>query len=123
MAEGRVAVLIVGAGPVGLALAIGLRARGVDVLVVDAREAPASEVRASHLHARPLETLEHLGVVDRLLASGRRDLGASVCAGTRVLSSIDLEGVETRWPFSLAVPQPEIERIFAARLSGWAVTA
>lgn len=49
-------VLIVGAGPVGLTLALDLASRGVDVIVVERRrpnEAPP--VRSNHVSARSME--------------------------------------------------------------------
>ncbi|MEQ4304713.1 FAD-dependent monooxygenase [Plantactinospora sp. B6F1] len=54
-------VLVVGAGPSGLALACALRLHGVSVRVVDAASGPASTSRANILHARGVEVLDRLG--------------------------------------------------------------
>jgi hypothetical protein len=59
-------VLIVGAGPTGLALACDLRTRGIDVLVVDKAAGPATTSRALGLQARGREILARLGALGDL---------------------------------------------------------
>ena len=54
-------VLIVGAGPVGLTLAIDLARRGVAVRVIDARPTPSPLSRATEVQPRSLEIFEALG--------------------------------------------------------------
>ncbi|MDT0444586.1 SDR family oxidoreductase [Streptomyces johnsoniae] len=56
-------VLVVGAGPVGLMLAGELRLGGADVVVVERRERPTTESRASTLHARTMEILDARGLL------------------------------------------------------------
>ena len=63
-------VLIVGAGPTGLALAIALRQAGVDHLLIDKLAAGQNTSRAAVLHAHTLEMLEPLGVTDALVERG-----------------------------------------------------
>ncbi|MFJ9633627.1 FAD-dependent monooxygenase [Streptomyces sp. NPDC101175] len=67
-------VLIVGAGPTGLTLAIELARRGVGVRIVDAAPAPHRESRGKGIQPRTLEVLEDLGVTERVLATGTTDL-------------------------------------------------
>ncbi|WP_158896187.1 FAD-dependent monooxygenase [Amycolatopsis anabasis] len=59
-------VLVVGAGPSGLALACALRLSGVSVRVVDGASGPASTSRANILHARGVEVLDRLGALGDL---------------------------------------------------------
>ena len=59
----RTDVLVVGAGPTGLALACALAARGVRALVVDRLAQGGNTSRAAVLHARTLEVLEDVGLV------------------------------------------------------------
>lgn len=59
-------VLVVGAGPAGLALACGLRQHGVAVRVLDQQAGPATTSRANILHARGVEVLDRLGALGDL---------------------------------------------------------
>ncbi|HEY6424810.1 MAG TPA: FAD-dependent monooxygenase [Pseudonocardiaceae bacterium] len=61
-------VLVVGAGPTGLAVACGLRAAGVEVRVVDSATGPAVTSRALGLQPRGVEVLARLGALGDLPA-------------------------------------------------------
>ncbi|MGW2825474.1 FAD-dependent monooxygenase [Streptomyces sp. NPDC001443] len=63
-------VLIVGAGPTGLALGVDLARRGVDALVVERGEELAPGSRGKGLQPRTMEVLEDLGVLDAIRAAG-----------------------------------------------------
>src|SRR5262245_3728913 len=63
-------VLIVGAGPAGLALATTLQRSGVSALIVDKLESGQNTSRAAVIHAHTLEVLEAIGVSDKLDRSG-----------------------------------------------------
>ena len=60
--ESTVPVLVVGAGPVGLSLAVELARQGTACRVVDRLPAPSPQSRATELHARTLELLDHDGL-------------------------------------------------------------
>jgi 2-polyprenyl-6-methoxyphenol hydroxylase-like FAD-dependent oxidoreductase len=64
-------VLIVGAGPVGLTLAIDLAWRGIDVTVVETR-APAEppEPKCNHVAARTMEIFRRLGLAEKVRNAG-----------------------------------------------------
>ncbi|QDV37988.1 FAD-dependent monooxygenase [Tautonia plasticadhaerens] len=115
-----VPVLIVGAGPVGLALACSLRRLGVSCRVVDsgAGPTPEGESRALGLQARTMEIFEALGVADTLVAGGLEIRGLVAWRGRRPRFRLDaspLEG-ETRYPFILSIPQGATERALIDRL-------
>src|ERR1700710_1442000 len=64
-------VLIVGAGPVGLTLAIDLAWRGIDGAVVETRSRAAPpEPKCKHVAARPMEILRRLGVAGKVRDAG-----------------------------------------------------
>src|SRR4051794_17441501 len=63
-------VIVVGAGPTGLALANALRAYGTDVAVLERRQEPSVESRAVAVHARSLEVLETIGLAASLAGAG-----------------------------------------------------
>jgi glycine/D-amino acid oxidase-like deaminating enzyme len=65
-------ILIVGAGPTGLALATTLQQAGIAPLVVDKRTSAVNTSRAAVIHAHTLDVLEALGVSGRLAEEGRR---------------------------------------------------
>jgi len=67
-------VAIVGAGPVGLCLALDLASRGISVTVVEQRKAgEAPSVKCNHISSRTMEGFRRLGFVDRIRAAGLPD--------------------------------------------------
>jgi 2-polyprenyl-6-methoxyphenol hydroxylase-like FAD-dependent oxidoreductase len=65
----EIPVLIVGGGPVGLALAADLGSRGVSCLVIEQSEGPADHPRASALNARSMEFMRRYGVAEAVRAA------------------------------------------------------
>jgi len=73
-ARNETAVLIAGAGPVGLTLAIDLAWRGVDVTVIEPR--PAGEpprIRSNHVSSRTMEVFRRLGIAAAVRKAGLPD--------------------------------------------------
>ncbi|MCA9660768.1 MAG: FAD-dependent monooxygenase [Myxococcales bacterium] len=64
-------VLIVGAGPVGLSLALDLHRHGLRVRIVDESPEPSIWSKAQVIHARTLEVFARLGVLEPMLAEGK----------------------------------------------------
>jgi 2-polyprenyl-6-methoxyphenol hydroxylase-like FAD-dependent oxidoreductase len=65
-----VPVLIVGAGPTGLVLALWLARRGISCRIIDKNAGPAPYSRALGVQARTLEFYHQLGIADRAVAGG-----------------------------------------------------
>ena len=63
-------VVIVGAGPVGLALAMRLGHFGIDVVLIEADEGISRELRASTFHPPTLDLLDEYGITPQLLQAG-----------------------------------------------------
>jgi 2-polyprenyl-6-methoxyphenol hydroxylase-like FAD-dependent oxidoreductase len=114
-------VLVVGAGPVGLALAVDLARRGVAVRVIDLRETPTDESRAVIVHARTLEMLDALDVAEELIATGQKATGVEIHGDGKVIAHVAVDKVDSRYPFSVSTPQTETERILRDRLSALGV--
>lgn len=63
-------VLIVGAGPTGLALGVDLARRGVDALVVEKADVLFPGSRGKGIQPRTMEVFDDLGVLDAIRAAG-----------------------------------------------------
>ena len=116
------AVLVVGAGPVGLVLACELTRHGVPIRVVDKLAQPTAESRAILVHARSLEMMERIGVVDELIASGIKTTRTMAHSDGRAILDVPLDTVDSPFPFSVTTAQTETERVLTERLAGLGVT-
>lgn len=65
-------VLVIGAGPTGLVLALWLRRMGVRVRIIDKATEPGTTSRALVVHARTLELYRQLGLADEVVERGQR---------------------------------------------------
>ncbi|MEV0804880.1 FAD-dependent monooxygenase [Micromonospora sp. NPDC050200] len=114
-----VEVLVVGAGPTGLAVAGQLAAFGVRVRVVDRAVDRVHESRALAIQPRTLEVLAGLGVTDELVARGNRAVGMCLHARGRQRSVplFDLGLHDTAYPYLLFLSQAETERVLGEHLA------
>lgn len=99
-------VLIVGAGPTGLALAAELAGFGVSCLVVDKNPQRGALSRACTVEPRTLELLDMRGRADDVLAAGR------ACPNPPLGNEdghLDYGLLDTNFPFSLSIPQSRTE--------------
>jgi len=115
-------VLIAGAGPTGLTLAAELLRHGLPCRIVDRAPAPSDRSKAIAIQARTLELLEPLGVSEELVATGIHARVACVYAQGEPLGEIELDGLDSAYPYMLLVPQPDTERALAMPLARWGVT-
>ena len=116
MADMSTDILIVGAGPAGLATAIGLAERGVDFLIVDALHEAQNTSRAAVIHAATLEAMGKLGVSDRLVAQGIKVPHFRIRDRDSTLLHIDFSVLSSQTPYALMIPQDESEQILIERL-------
>jgi 2-polyprenyl-6-methoxyphenol hydroxylase-like FAD-dependent oxidoreductase len=111
----RTEVLVVGAGPVGLAVAASLAGHGHDVTVVDRQAAGANTSRAAVVHARTLEMLDRIEVSKRLAGLGIHARQFSIRDGDRELVPVRFDDLPTEYPYTLMVPQNITEQILLDR--------
>jgi len=110
-------VLIVGAGPVGLATALSLASQGVHVRIIDDMPVRHATPRASSIHARTLELLAPFGVSDRLVAYAqpiRQTLFFDV-QGQEILRR-QLRAIDSQYPAQQSLQQWHAEWMIAEQL-------
>ncbi|GAB3967592.1 FAD-dependent oxidoreductase [Actinoallomurus acanthiterrae] len=116
-------VLVVGAGPTGLTLALELARRGVPHLVIDRNEGPATGSRGKGLQPRSLEVLDDLGVIEEILAAGAVGLPLRLHQGRELaveLATSTGSGPRPGVPHPDLVLLPEwrVEKVLRDRLTG-----
>jgi 2-polyprenyl-6-methoxyphenol hydroxylase-like FAD-dependent oxidoreductase len=110
-------VLIIGAGPAGLALAVTLAQSGIDHVIIDTKPAAAPGSKAAAVQPRTLEYLDRIGVSDALVGDGLRGGGfAVVDSDSHKLMRLSYESVESPFPFLLLIGQQQTEIRLAQRL-------
>jgi 2-polyprenyl-6-methoxyphenol hydroxylase-like FAD-dependent oxidoreductase len=107
-AETKTDVLIVGAGPTGLALAAQFIRYGVDFVIIDKKETTTPYSKAIGVHARTLEIYDQIGLADRLIALGAPATKARLIVGGRVRGQVEFGKIGkglSPYPFVLLVEQ------------------
>ncbi|MEU5880086.1 FAD-dependent oxidoreductase [Spirillospora sp. NPDC047279] len=110
-------VLVIGAGPTGLTLAISLAGQGHRVTVVDAQAEGDNTSRAAVVHARTLEALEPLGVSGRLAGQGIHAPRFTIRDRDRVLVPVPFDDLPTAYPYTLMISQAVTEAVLLERLT------
>src|SRR6202030_604024 len=113
-------VLIVGAGPTGLVLALWLTRLGVRVRIVDKTGEPGTTSRAVAVQARTLELYSQIGLADAIVDRGRNVAAANLwVSGKKVARAVfgDMGAGLSPFPYALIYPQDEHERLLIARLA------
>jgi 2-polyprenyl-6-methoxyphenol hydroxylase-like FAD-dependent oxidoreductase len=112
-------VLVVGAGPTGLVLALWLSRMGVRVRVIDKSAEPGTTSRALAVQARTLEQYAQLGLAEALVERGLKMTAANLwVAGKKVARAPlgDMGAGISPFPFVLIYPQDEHERLLIEHL-------
>jgi len=121
----RPQVLIVGAGPTGLVLALWLTHLGVTVRIVDKAAEAGTTSRAVAVQARTLELYRQLGLDEAVLEGGLRVAAANFWVRSRRAASVLLGPIGqglSPYPYLIMYPQDGHERMLEARLAGLGVT-
>jgi len=114
-----VEVLISGAGPTGLALALWLTHLGVKVRIIDKSPHRADTSRALVTHARTLELYDQLGIAEDVVARGQKFEGVRMWAKGVERARADLGDMGagiSPFPFALMFPQDEHELLLIEHL-------
>lgn len=114
----EVDVLVVGAGPSGLAAACGLLMRGVRVRVVDRSDGPAITSRANFLHARGSEVLDRLGALGDLPQRSVRAMRITTYLGDRPVMRVRFGDPHLRTAAPpMVISQAAVEGVLRTRLT------
>ena len=112
-------VLIVGAGPTGLVLALWLTKLGVKVRIVDKTAEPGTTSRALAVHARTLELYRQLDLANFVVAHGHKVPAVRLWVKGEPKARVPFEEIGadlTPYPFLQIFPQDQHERLLIARL-------
>ena len=117
-------VLIVGAGPSGLNLALALVRRKVQCRVISEAEGPGEESRAMVVQARTLEFYDQYGFADEVIEKGviaerahvRHGGESSPSREALSFSFKEMGAGLSPFPFALAYPQDDHERFLIEKL-------
>lgn len=109
-------VFIIGAGPVGMVTAAELIRYGVSVRIVDKRTGPVEYSHASIVHARTLEVLEAMGIVDGWLQNGYPFRKTTFFAFGKKLGQLMIEGVDSPYSVPRDIGQNITERLLIEHL-------
>ncbi|MBV8091083.1 MAG: FAD-dependent monooxygenase [Alphaproteobacteria bacterium] len=115
----RTEVLIIGAGPTGLVLALWLTKLGVKLRIVDKTAEPGTTSRALAVHARTLELYRQLDLADFVIEHGHKVPAVNLWVKGEPRARLPFETVGedlTAYPFLEIFPQDEHERLLIERL-------
>jgi 3-(3-hydroxy-phenyl)propionate hydroxylase len=120
MAGQRDPVAIVGAGPVGLVLALLLARAGLPVVLLEAEADISEELRASTFHPPTLDMLDGLGLAAPLIAQGLVTPTWQVRRhedGARAVFDLGVIAPDTAHPYRLQAEQWKLSRLVLAMLA------
>ena len=113
-------VLIVGAGPTGLVLALWLNRLGVRVRIIDKTAEPGTTSRALVVHARTLELYRQIGLAEAVVERGLEFTAVNLWVRGRKAARVDFGEMGrglSPFPYMVIFPQDEHERLLIDAVS------
>lgn len=117
-------VLIIGAGPTGLVLALWLTRLGVAVRLIDKSAEPGTTSRALAVQGRTLEFYRQMGIADAVIAGGVKIANLNFWVKGNKAARVPLQHIGeglSPYPFVLVFPQDAHERLLIERLDAFSV--
>ncbi len=117
-------VLIIGAGPTGLVLALWLTKLGVKVRIIDKTAEPGTTSRALAVQARTLELYRQLDLTEAVVAQGHQVPAVNLWVRGEATARVAFSNVGsdlTPYPFLHIFPQDQHERLLIERLQSLGV--
>ena len=115
----EIQVLIVGAGPTGLVLALWLTRRGIRVRIIDKAAEPGTTSRAIVVQARTLEFYRQIGIADEVVERGLQLAAANLWVRGKKAGRVafgEMGRGLSPFPYALMFPQDGHERLLIERL-------
>jgi 2-polyprenyl-6-methoxyphenol hydroxylase-like FAD-dependent oxidoreductase len=112
-------VLIAGAGPTGLVLALWLKRLGVEVRIIDKTSEPGTTSRALAVHARTLELYRQIGLAEDVVERGLKFAAINLWARGAHAGRVDFADIGkglSPFPYILIFPQDQHERLLIEHL-------
>src|SRR5262245_34513813 len=118
-------ILIVGAGPTGLVLALWLAKLGVRLRIIDKTAEPGTTSRALAVHARTLELYRQLDLADIVIAQCHKVPAVNLWVQGKLKTRVSFEEIDselTPYAFLQIFPQDEHERLLISKLENLGVS-
>ena len=116
----EIEVLIAGAGPTGLVLALWLTRLGVRVRIIDKARSAGTTSRALAVQARTLEFYRQIGLADSVTAAGRKVGAMKLWVGGKTVTRVDLHDIGLGlgpFDYMFIYPQDEHEALLEGALA------
>jgi 2-polyprenyl-6-methoxyphenol hydroxylase-like FAD-dependent oxidoreductase len=113
-------VLIVGAGPTGLVLALCLQRLGTACRIIDKNPGPGEASRALVVHARILEHYQQLGLAHKIIEKGMPLTAMIIREGSEDKAKLNIANLGkglSPFPFALSLPQDVHEKLLVEQLT------
>ncbi|WP_149276296.1 FAD-dependent monooxygenase [Pareuzebyella sediminis] len=114
-------VVIVGAGPTGLALACQLFRYGVDFIIIERNHETTNLSKAMVVHARSMEVFDEIGLAETFIAEGQITKRVNMMSNGKIAERLKLEEFGkglTKFPYILTIEQSKTEKIMVDFLEG-----
>ncbi len=118
-------VLIAGAGPTGLVLALWLTRQGVKVRIIDTTAQPGTTSRALAVQARTLELYRQLDLARPVVERGHQVPAANLWARGKPAARVAFDAIGERltpFPFLQIFPQDEHEKLLIEKLASLGIS-
>ncbi|MBD2258261.1 FAD-dependent monooxygenase [Pseudanabaena sp. FACHB-2040] len=112
-------VIIVGAGPTGLSLAVQLMHYNIDFVIFDQKKGVTELSKALVVHARTLEIYDQVGLAEKAVAGGEQVRTVAVMHDGKVRARLDFSNFGaglSPFPFMLVYEQSKNERLLYEHL-------
>jgi 2-polyprenyl-6-methoxyphenol hydroxylase-like FAD-dependent oxidoreductase len=116
------AVLVVGAGPVGLTMACELARYGVSVRIIEKAAQRTDKSKAIVLWSRTLELLDRGGGSAPFVDAGFKVKAVNFLTGEKLVGHVSMDSVQSPYPYALMLPQSDTERLLDERLQNLGIT-